>query len=181
MPDTHRAALRATARFDTHGRWPLRGRPGRVEWLSSADTPQRQHSLQTSNHGHLTLFKVCRPLVYRNWPKEHNAVFYLLLQMILEKAVAPTPVLLPGKPHGRGAWWAASMVAESDMAERVHFHFSLLCIGEGNGSPLQRSCLENPRDGVAQRRTRLKRLSSSSADDTQTITQRRPVCMHLSV
>ena len=33
------------------------------------------------------------------------------------------------------------------MTERPHFHFSLLCIGEGNGNPLQRSCLESPRDG----------------------------------
>ena len=56
--------------------------------------------------------------------------------------------------------------------ERLHFHFSLSCIGEGNGSSLQCSCLENPRDsgawwaavyGVAQNRTRLKRLSSSSS------------------
>ena len=45
---------------------------------------------------------------------------------------------------------------ESDMTERIHFHFSLLCIGEGNGNSLQCSCLENPRDGVAQSRTRLK-------------------------
>ena len=60
---------------------------------------------------------------------------------------------------------------ESDTTEQVHFHFSLSCIGEGNGNPLQCSCLENPRDGeawwaavcgVAQSRTRLKRLSSSS-------------------
>ena len=60
---------------------------------------------------------------------------------------------------------------ESDTTERLHFHFSLSCTGEGNGNPLQRSCLENPRDGgawwaavygVAQGRTRLKRLSSSS-------------------
>ena len=33
------------------------------------------------------------------------------------------------------------------MTERLHFHFSLSCIGEGNGNPLQCSCLENPRDG----------------------------------
>ena len=38
---------------------------------------------------------------------------------------------------------------ELDMTERLHFHFSLLCIGEGNGNPLQCSCLENPRDGGA--------------------------------
>ena len=57
------------------------------------------------------------------------------------------------------------------MTERLHFHVSLSCIGEGNGNPLQCSCLENPRDGgawwvavygVAQGWTRLKRLSSSS-------------------
>ena len=38
---------------------------------------------------------------------------------------------------------------EWDMTERFHFHFSLSCIGEGNGNPLQCSCLENPRDGGA--------------------------------
>ena len=61
---------------------------------------------------------------------------------------------------------------ESDTTERLHFHFSLSCIGGRNGNPLQCSCLENPRDGgawwaafsgVAQSRTRLKRLSSSSS------------------
>src|SRR5574340_842824 len=64
---------------------------------------------------------------------------------------------------------------ESDTTERLHFDFSLACIGEGNDNPLQCSCLENPRDrgawwaavcGVAQSRTRLKRLSSSSLSDT---------------
>ena len=61
---------------------------------------------------------------------------------------------------------------ESDTTERLHFDFSLSCIGEGNGNPLQCSCLENPRDGrawlaavsgVVQSRTRLKQLSSSSS------------------
>ena len=61
---------------------------------------------------------------------------------------------------------------ESDTTEQLHFHFSLSCVGEGNGNPLQCSCLENPRDGgawwaavygVAQSRRRLKRLSSSSS------------------
>ena len=63
----------------------------------------------------------------------------------------PTPVLLPGKSRGQrslvgGSPWGHE---ESDMTERLHFHFSLSCIGEGNGNPLQCSCLENPRDGGA--------------------------------
>ena len=66
------------------------------------------------------------------------------------------------------------------MTEQLHFHFSLSCIGEGYGNPLQCSCLENPRDsrawwaavyGVAQSRTLLKRLSSSSSSK-QAITQK---------
>ena len=86
----------------------------------------------------------------------------------------PTPVLLPGKSHGRSSLVGCSPWGryESDTTERLHFPFSLSCIGEGNGNPLQCSCLENPRDrgawwatiyGVAQSRTRLKRLSSSSS------------------
>ena len=86
----------------------------------------------------------------------------------------PTPVLLPGKSHewrslvGCSPWGRG----ESDTTERLHFHFSLSCIGEGNGSPTQCSCLENPRDGgawwaafygVTQSQTRLKWLSSSSS------------------
>ena len=89
----------------------------------------------------------------------------------------PTPVLLPGKSHGRGSLVVCSPWGreQSDTTGRLHFHFSLSCIGEGNGNPLQCSCLENPRDGeawwaaiyrVAQSRTRLKRLSSSSSSST---------------
>ena len=64
---------------------------------------------------------------------------------------------------------------ESDTTERLHSHFSLSCIGEGNGNQLQCSYLENPRDGeawwaavdgVTQSRTRLKRLSSSSSSSS---------------
>ena len=89
----------------------------------------------------------------------------------------PTPVLLPGKSHGRRSLVGCSPWdrEESDTTERLHFHFSLACTGEGNGNPLQCSCLENPRDGgawwaaiygVAQSRTRLKRLSSSGSSST---------------
>jgi len=81
------------------------------------------------------------------------------------------PVLLTGKSRGRRNLVGCSPwgCEESDMTERLHFHFSLSCFGEGNGNPLQCSCLENPRDGeawwvygVAQSRTRLKQLSSSN-------------------
>ena len=86
----------------------------------------------------------------------------------------PTPVLLPGKSHGWRSLVGCSPWGrqESDTTERLHFHFSLSCIGEGNGNPLQCSCLENPKDGgawwaavygVAQSRTQLKRLSNSSS------------------
>ena len=89
----------------------------------------------------------------------------------------PTLVLLPGKSHGWRSLVGCSPWGreELDMTEWLHFHFSLSCTGEGNGNPLQCSCLENPRDsrawwaavyGVAQSRTRLKRLSSSSSSST---------------
>ena len=76
---------------------------------------------------------------------------------------------------------------ESDTTERLHFHFSLSCIGEGNGNPLQCSCLENPRDGgawwtavygVAQSRTRLKRLSKQAS---KTASRCRSIKVHFSV
>ena len=86
----------------------------------------------------------------------------------------PTPVLLPGKSHGQRSLVGCSPQGcqESDTTERLHFHFSLACIGEGNGNPLQCSCLENPKDqgawwaaiyGVALSRTRLKRCGSSNS------------------
>ena len=94
----------------------------------------------------------------------------------------PIPVLLPGKSHGwRGLVGCSPWGREaSDMTERLHFHFSLSCIGEGNGSPLQCSCLENPRDGrawwaaiygVTQSQTQLKQLSSSSSSSFRNLLQ----------
>ena len=93
-----------------------------------------------------------------------------------------TPALLPGKSHGRKSLIGYSPWGrkESDTTERLHFHFSLSCIGEGNGNPLQFSCLENSRDGgtwwaavygVAQSRTRLKRLGSNRSKCFYLVTQ----------
>ena len=97
----------------------------------------------------------------------------------------PTPVLLPGKSHGRRSLVGCSPWGqeESDMTEIFHFHFSLSCTGEGNGTPLQCSGLENPRDGgawwavvygVAQNRTQLKRFSSSSSSSSIQLDNKTP-------
>ena len=87
----------------------------------------------------------------------------------------PTPGLLPGKPHGRRSLVGCSPWGreESNTTEQLHFNFSLSCTGGGNGNPLQRSCLENPRDGrawwaavygFAQSWTQLKQLSSNDKE-----------------
>ena len=86
---------------------------------------------------------------------------------------------MPGKSCGWSSLVGCSPWGryESDTTERLHFDFSVSCIGEGNGNPLQYSCLENPMDagawwaaiyGVAQSWTRLKRLSSSSSSYLET-------------
>ena len=106
-------------------------------------------------------------VVWKNW-------FIHSVYIMWRRQWHPTPVLLPGKSHGWRSLVGCSPWGhlESDTTEQLHFHFSVSCIGEGNGNPLQCSCLENPRDGgtwwaavyeVAQSRTRLKRLSSSSS------------------
>ena len=109
-----------------------------------------------------------------------DAVYKVLKRGWQRRQWHPTPVLLPGKSHG----WRSPVgcspwgYKESDTTEHLHFHFSLSCMGEANGNPLQCSCLENPRDGgawwaavygVTQSRTRLKRLSSSSKSESDCI------------
>ena len=95
----------------------------------------------------------------------------------------PTPILWPGNSHGWRSLVGFSPwgCEESDTTEWLHFHFSLPCTGEGNGNPLQCSCLENPRDGgawwaavygVAQSWTQLKRLSSCSSHTSTWISHR---------
>ena len=80
-----------------------------------------------------------------------NFYFTLEYSWLRRRQWHPTPALLPGKSHGwkslvgRSPWGHQ----ELDTTEGLHFHFSLSCIGEGNGNPLQCSCLENPRDGGA--------------------------------
>ena len=103
----------------------------------------------------------------------HPCLFGLVPAHDWRRQCQPTPVLLPGKSHGQRSLVGCSPWGhyELDMTKRLPFHFSLSSIGEGNGNPLQCSCLENPRDGgawwaavygVAQSRTRLKQLNSSN-------------------
>ena len=148
-----------------------------------ANHPERE------THGELSLKKTTTKqtkLIYdgRNQDRVHHwgratrqtsgiqVVFYFFdlggLRVTLRRRQRhPTPVLLPRKSHGRRSLVGCSPWGrqESDTTERLHFHFSLSCIGEGNGNPLQCSCLENPRDrgawwaaiyGVAESRPRLK-------------------------
>ena len=98
--------------------------------------------------------------------------------VLAKKSQKDTPINKIESPEVNPHTYRRSMIGcspcgrkESDMTERLHFHFSLSCIREGNGNPLQCSCLENPRDGgawwaavfgVAQSQIRLKELSSSS-------------------
>ena len=122
--------------------------------------------------------------LYSSWPTDTLCPLGLAWALLLvsrphqgRRKWHPTPILLPGEFHGWRSLVGYSPWGheELDTTERLHFHFSLACIGEGNGNPLQYSCLENPRDrgtwwaatyGVAQSRTWLKRLSSSSSSSS---------------
>ena len=110
----------------------------------------------------------------RWWGPGEKRLHHILGDLIKMQTLHPTPVLLPGKSHGQRSLVGCSPwgCEESDTTEQLHFHFSLSCTGEGNGNPLQCSCLENPRDGrawwaaiygVTQSRTQLMWLSSRQA------------------
>ena len=128
-----------------------------ILWLSAFFTVQLSHPYMTTGK---TIALTRRTFV--------GKVMSLHLNM------HPTPVLLPGESHGQRSLMGCSPwgLEESDSTGRLHFHFSVSFIGEGNGNPLQCSCLENPRDGgawweavygVTRSWTRLKQLSSSSS------------------
>ena len=101
---------------------PWMEEPGRLQSMGSLRV---RHNLATS----LSLF------TFMHWRRKWE----------------PTPVFLPGESQGRGSLVGCRLWdhTESDTTEQLPFHFSLSCIGEGNGNPLQCSCLENPRDGGA--------------------------------
>ena len=103
---------------------------------------------------------------------------WILYHWVTKKEEGNDNPFLPGKSHGRRSLVGCSPwgCEQLDTTEQLHFHFSLSCIGEGNGNPPQCSCLENCRDGgawwaavyrVAQSWTRLKQLSNSSSNSTK--------------
>ena len=117
------------------------------------------------------ILKTCFLFIYFKF-RSHPALS--LGFRLAQKAMAPHSSTLAWRiPWTEGPGGLQSMGSRrSDMTEQLHFHFSLSCIGEGNGNPLQCFCLESPRDGrawwaavcgIAQSQTRLRRLSSSSS------------------
>ena len=109
-------------------------------------------------------------LTRRNFvSKVMSLLFNMLSRLVIREGNGnPLQYSCLENPMDGGAWKAAVHGVD----EWLNFHFSLACIGEGNGNPLQCSCLENPRDGgawwaavygVAQSRTQLKQLNSSSS------------------
>ena len=103
----------------------------KIPWTEEPDRLQSMGSLQVG-HDWVTSLSL---FTFMHWRRKWQ----------------PTPVFLPGETQGWGSLVGCSPWGhdKSDTTEWLHFHFSLSCIGEGNGTPPQYSCLENPRDGRA--------------------------------
>ena len=120
--------------------------------LSHQESPRHFYLCPTLVYGTFLVLNFCWALI--DWaPINYTETLVLMVTLggSGRRQWHPTPVFLPGKSH-----WRRSLVGcspwgceESDTTEWLHFHFSLSCIGEGNGNPLQCSCLENPRAGGA--------------------------------
>ena len=141
---------------------------------------------------YIMIFQNIQTLVTLHWfhsclqdsqiPK-YSSIRIFIAQLLKQRLGVESKDYVAMAPHSGILAWKLPLTEEpgglqsmgsgkSDTTERLHFHFLLSCIGEGNGNPLQCSCLENPMDrgawwaavhGVAKSRTRLKRLSSSSS------------------
>ena len=105
--------------------------------------------LPGESHGRRSLVG-CSPWGHQSWPRLSDFTFTFHFHA-LEKELAPHSSVLAWRIPGMGKPGGLQSMGslESDTTERLHFHFSLSCIGEGTGTPLQCSCLENPRDGEA--------------------------------
>ena len=150
--------------------WKKKRKLGSIYW---DDHTFKRQAWRSAWAGGLEVEMIWKFVSFPFIPFDFGQIIYSLSKLHIQRRQwHPTPVLFPGKSHGRRSLLGCSPwgLEESDMTEWLHFHFSLSCIGEGNGNPLQCSCLENPRDGgawwaavygVAQSQTQLKRLSSS--------------------
>ena len=115
--------------------------------LSSKVPPSRNH-IGTERAGHAHGHLGCWGFPGLSSVQNQSCYFGGISKTIRRRQWHPIPVLLPGKSHGQRSLVGCSPwgCEELDTTERLHFHFSLSCIGEGHGNPLQCSCLENPRD-----------------------------------
>ena len=123
-----------------------------IEWVAVEEWGNKMDSGNSQRHGNLMVGRA--DIWRRPWH--------------------PTPVLWPGRSHGRRSLVDCSPWGheELDTAEQLHFHFSLLCIGEGNGNPLAWRIPGTAVYGVTQSQTRLKWLSSSSSSSNWYFTTR---------
>ena len=166
--------------MSSNKKWQISSKLSIHKWWHIKRKRKKEHGISVYFFSLSSLYKKKA----ENWLviRQETYVFFFFLSthLSLSSQWHPIPVLLPGKSHGWRSLAGCSPWGryESDTTERLHFHFSLSCIGEGNGNPLQGSCLETPRDGgawwaavygVAESRTRLKRLSSSSSNHVYTL------------
>ena len=136
--------------------------------------------VQDCSTGTTDLLPPCHHILMWAFMLNNTHVWYLTLFKVFSLIWSHWIIQEPWEASRHAHIWKylrLELQSESDTTERLDFHFSLSCIGEGNGNPFQCSCLENPRDsgawwaavyGVAQSRTRLKQLSSSSSSRAST-------------
>ena len=105
-------------------------------------------AVRTNRWGRVEGWKLCEGLSLEPSMAQGTQMFKGKQSFPRRRQWHPTPVLLPGKSHGWRSLVGYSPwgLEELDTTERLHFHFALSCTGEGNGNPLQYSCLKNPRD-----------------------------------
>ena len=141
-----------TAQFQQQTEVGLEGR----EVLMREVSPTKRISYQFELSHHLSELlpepcETCSNAIATLGERLKQTVFRVSSLRVQRRQWQPTPALLPGKSHGQRSLIGCSPwgLEESDTTEQLHFHFSLSFIGEGNGTPIQYPCLENPMGGGA--------------------------------
>ena len=119
-----------------------------LEWGAIAFSDLQMNRMETCKVSKLNIRRLSETQFTQSVTTQESVLFTQYQYSGWRRQWHSTPVLLPGKSHGRRSLVGCSPWGreELDMTERLDFHFSLSCIGEGNGNLLQCSCLENPRD-----------------------------------